>query len=835
MSHVEVGDLSASIPDLLHILSSFLYRQPEVFLRELCANSFDALMRRFGALPSKTALPELHITCVDERTVMIEDEGIGMTRAELEGFLSCIGRSASRLARARGMSTIGRFGMGFLSVLAVAESVWVETCAERDAVTESWQWFWQATDHNRYLLQPLPRRRVGTRVMVLLRSDLRRYADCEVVKLLLQTHVPFLPVPLRVSAAPGEPGVEPRSWFPPWLRAPAGKRWRFRPEEKPPFLGGAPMYCFSAKLASGAGVVLGVPSGAPDEPRGVTLCQYGVLVAEQLERVLPAGWQWLYAFIDSTETTLTLDRESVLDDENLQQLQGELAAVLSEELVYLSTHDSGMLRRILKRHRRSLCRLMLSDAALREHIGGAYLLMTTRGELTISDLLAAAAQEPGRPMLRVLTASPLADMRWGSARARGELIVHCLDEQELTLLRCMLPRGFALTQLEYGWTSHIGRHTPPVPDELKPWFERIRSHLAEHHILVEPTHLLADELLAVAELPASGELTGRVDEDQRMQAALSQFMKDLLVNAPAESTYGRLMVNLASPRCRVLANLEDGECPTELQAALLFTGGALRSGVSVPATWNAPLEQLTARGVDALVQKRQTALSRSRHTVCFFAHEYSSRNRRLRQLLRRLVEHEPYFWELTSADELTMDGELYGNVEKHLRKSDVVLCEVTDYNKNVMLEMGMAMGMGGSSVFLLADQRFSVDAADLRSRLLLYYDAQALDEAPPEQRAAAEEELFLKLQHFLAHAPALNRVRGRAPFLGYRLLREAGLIDAAEQVALERVIGEAVNLLPERVADLARQTAIPAGRIMRIQQYFQQRIEKFAAINGTVW
>src|SRR5262245_59657782 len=86
---------------LVGILSSEVYGNPIVFLRELISNSYDAVLRR-ESLDSRTEIrrPVLIETGPAGR-LTIADQGIGMTRCELIEFLSNVGRSSGQDASTR--------------------------------------------------------------------------------------------------------------------------------------------------------------------------------------------------------------------------------------------------------------------------------------------------------------------------------------------------------------------------------------------------------------------------------------------------------------------------------------------------------------------------------------------------------------------------------------------------------------------------------------------------------------------------------------------------------------------------------------------------------------
>ena len=135
---VETFQFQAETKQLLDIVIHSLYSQKEIFLRELISNASDALDRvRLEALTNHDLLAAdetLEIRLVTDsnaRTLSIEDNGIGMTRAEVAENIGTIAKSGTRELVERLQSSqsgdaaqlIGQFGVGFYSVFMVAERV----------------------------------------------------------------------------------------------------------------------------------------------------------------------------------------------------------------------------------------------------------------------------------------------------------------------------------------------------------------------------------------------------------------------------------------------------------------------------------------------------------------------------------------------------------------------------------------------------------------------------------------------------------------------------------------------------------------------------------------
>ena len=208
----ESRPFEADVAKLLQLIVHSVYSEKSVFLRELISNAADACERlRYEAIAEPALLgddpkPRITITVdAEHRQLMIEDNGIGMSREELIESLGTIARSGTkafidRLEAAKDeedTALIGRFGVGFYSVFMVAERVEVFS---RRAGTDTAH-VWSSDGKGSFAVAEAeaayaPRR--GTRVVLHLMEDAKSYTERATIERLVRAQSGHVPVPIAI-------------------------------------------------------------------------------------------------------------------------------------------------------------------------------------------------------------------------------------------------------------------------------------------------------------------------------------------------------------------------------------------------------------------------------------------------------------------------------------------------------------------------------------------------------------------------------------------------------------------------------------------------------------
>ena len=208
--NVQQFSFRAETKQLLQILIHSLYKDREVFLRELLSNASDALNRmRFEMVTNQNVLEpkaELGIRIKadkEARLLTIQDTGIGMTREEIIENLGTIAQSGARKfieatkdKKFDFAQVIGQFGVGFYSVFMVAEWVRVTSRSyhpEAEAVS------WYATGEDNYQVGAASMSERGTKVEIKLKEDAIEFAEEYRLQNIIHKHSDYIGFPIYIN------------------------------------------------------------------------------------------------------------------------------------------------------------------------------------------------------------------------------------------------------------------------------------------------------------------------------------------------------------------------------------------------------------------------------------------------------------------------------------------------------------------------------------------------------------------------------------------------------------------------------------------------------------
>lgn len=203
----ETFEFQAEINQLMSLIINAFYSNKEIFLRELISNASDALDKiRYESLQNTEILKdnsnfEIKIrTDKDNNKLIIEDNGIGMTKEDLKQCLGTIANSGTKqfiqnIGKSKDINLIGQFGVGFYSSYLVADNVKVTTKHNSDK-----EYIWESNANGNYTITETENQELsrGTIIELTLKEDAKEYLDVDRIKDVIKTHSEYIQYPIKV-------------------------------------------------------------------------------------------------------------------------------------------------------------------------------------------------------------------------------------------------------------------------------------------------------------------------------------------------------------------------------------------------------------------------------------------------------------------------------------------------------------------------------------------------------------------------------------------------------------------------------------------------------------
>ena len=346
----------AETKQLLDILIHSLYKDKEVFLRELLSNASDALNRvHFEMLTNQNVLDadvELSIRITadkDEGILTIQDTGIGMTKDEIIENLGTIAQSGARnFIEATKDSeedfeqVIGQFGVGFYSVFMVAEWVRVTSRSYKpraNAVS------WYATGEDNFEVASAKMEERGTKIEIKLKKDAEEFAEVYRLKSIIKKHSDYIGFPIYVGDSDEQVNVQSSLW--------RSARNEITDEQYNDFYRQMTMEFDEPLLhihsATDAPVqlfaLLYIPGKAERsmfsarKEDGLKLYSRNILIDEYNKDLLPEYLRFIQGVVDSEDLPLNVSRETVQASGLMSRLKKIVTGQVMRELEKLAKKD----------------------------------------------------------------------------------------------------------------------------------------------------------------------------------------------------------------------------------------------------------------------------------------------------------------------------------------------------------------------------------------------------------------------------------------------------------------------------------------------------------------
>ena len=375
---MEKMQFKAESQRLLDLMINSIYTHREIFLREIISNASDAIDKLAYLSLTDSSLnvnkDDLKITITrakDARILTVSDNGIGMTREEMEENLGTICKSGSlsfkqAMEKSDDVDIIGQFGVGFYSAFMVASSVTV--ISKKAGQDEAFKWVSDGADG--YTIEPCERELPGTDVIMTLKPDTddekySEYLDEYEIRSLVKKYSDYIRYPIvmeveKTRKKEDSPEDKPEyetytemetlnSMVPIWQRAKKDVtdeeyetfyREKFFDYNKP-----LRIIHTSAEGSVSFKALLYIPGKAPydfytkDFKRGLQLYSSGVMIMENCEDLLPEHFRFVRGIVDSQDLSLNISREMLQHNRQLTVIARNIEKKIKSELKSMLEND----------------------------------------------------------------------------------------------------------------------------------------------------------------------------------------------------------------------------------------------------------------------------------------------------------------------------------------------------------------------------------------------------------------------------------------------------------------------------------------------------------------
>ena len=335
MTQTTTHEFKAETKQVLDIVVNSLYKDKEIFVRELISNASDALEKlRRTQLTEKNILDdnldlEINLSTDDSaKQLIIQDFGIGMTEEELIKNLGTIAHSGSKeflealqSDGEKNEALIGKFGVGFYSVFMVSDSVQVYTRTWKE---DGEGLCWESDGSGGYSIEKTDGQRRGTKIVIQLKDNFEEFAKEDRIKDIVKKYSAFVQFPVSVN------GEKVNTVDAIWLRSKSDIKeeeyeefYKFQANEYE-----APLMRlhFSADAPLEINSLLFVPKrnmekmGMFRNENKVALHCRKVLIDAEPKSLFPEWLRFLRGVVDSSDIPLNVSRETMQDSELLRKL-----------------------------------------------------------------------------------------------------------------------------------------------------------------------------------------------------------------------------------------------------------------------------------------------------------------------------------------------------------------------------------------------------------------------------------------------------------------------------------------------------------------------------------
>ena len=560
---------NVNLSGIIELLSRNLYSSPNVYIRELLQNSVDAIRARQEV--DKTFKPHISVEIYDVEpfiekdgqlfisdeltSLIIEDNGIGLTEDELHQYLSTIGQSSKSKRESHiHNDLLGQFGIGFLSAFIVSDEIVLYTKSFKtpDKVIE-----WRGTSDGKYSVTLSDiNMDVGTKVFLKAKPDMEHFLATENVSKLIKSFGNFLQFPVHILHEGNETQIN--EIVAPWELTDRNEILEYGFNEFDIHF--FDQFKVESKKLGIAGTIYILPYSPKmsEIKQNAKIYLKRMYLSESKAQLFPDWAFFVKAILNVEFLEPTASREDFIENEKLAEVKTFLSQALIEYLKKLSKSDTKKFQHLIDLHSLSLKALAVKDDEIYKLFINLFEFETTHGWMTIPQFIEHFGMlqytntvDEFRQLASIANAQKIGLMNGGYVYDR-ELLSHYVIKNADVVIKTLEPSSISNHFEELSKDEFIGSTTliDLANEILKPF---------QCRAVVK--HFNPNDVMAIYNISESQLFRKSVDDirDSSEDENLSGILGGLF--GQNESTYEDLSVlcfNFSNKLVQNLAKLSDG-------------------------------------------------------------------------------------------------------------------------------------------------------------------------------------------------------------------------------------------------------------------------------------
>ncbi len=342
----ETGKISVNSDNLMPIIKKWLYSDRDIFIRELVSNGVDAISKykKLVEMGEANGQENYKVTVkADKDTLTFTDNGIGMTKEEVEKYINQVAFSGAadflEKYEDAGSNIIGHFGLGFYSAFMVADKVEIRTLSYKENAEAV---MWESDGSEEYTISDCDKTTVGTEITLYLNDDSKDFGEKSAVSAVLTKYCGFMPVEIYIDGE--ETAVNDTA--PLWLKSPS----ECTEEEYKSFYHKVftdfndPLFWIHLNVDYPFNLkgIIYFPklTENPDSVQGqIKLFNNQVFVADNIKEIIPEFLMLLKGVIDCPDMPLNVSRSFLQNDRTVQQISNHITKKIADRLCNMSKNE----------------------------------------------------------------------------------------------------------------------------------------------------------------------------------------------------------------------------------------------------------------------------------------------------------------------------------------------------------------------------------------------------------------------------------------------------------------------------------------------------------------